>query len=124
MTRSQERVQTRKFPVDQQTSTIELEANRQALPKSSKLSQLSWEEIASRARMEADGNAGEVIVADLMSDTVRWRNVLTDMIEEGEDKLHALRRLKGPQRNQIIRDFEGEMELLFCLLYTSPSPRD
>ena len=81
MTRSQERVQTRKFPVDQQTSTIELEANRQALPKSSKLSQLSWEEIASRARMEADGNAGEVIVADLMSDTVRWRNVLTDMIE-------------------------------------------
>ena len=113
MTRSLERVQTRKFPVDQQTSTIELEANRQALPKSSKLSQLSWEEIASRARMEADGNAGDAIVADLMSDTVRWRNVLTDMIEEGEDKLHALRRLKGPQRNQIIRDFEGEMELLF-----------
>ena len=91
MIRSPEWVQTRKFPVDQQTSTIELEANRQTLPKFSKLSQLSWEEIASRARLEADGNAGEAILADLTSDTVRWRNVLTDMIEEAEDKLHALR---------------------------------
>ena len=58
--------------------------------------------------MEADGNAGEVIVADLMSDTVRWRNVLTDMIEEGEDKFTlAATKAATESNNQRFRRGNG-----------------
>ena len=110
------------------------------------LADLSWQEIASRARLEADGVADQHVVTALSTDPLRWRNVLIDMIESAEDRLQSVRRLKGPQRNQVIIDFEGELGLLTdayqratgkayqvdnqqdqngsCLLYTSPSPRD
>ena len=52
------------------------------------------------------------MVAELESDPIRWRNVLTDMIEDAEDTLQSIRRIKGPQRNQIITDFESEFKSL------------
>ena len=76
------------------------------------LASLSWVEIQKRARLEADGAASAAIVAELESDPVRWRNVLTDMIEEAEDTLQSVRRIKGPHRNQIMTDFENELTLL------------
>ena len=76
------------------------------------LADLSWQEIASRARLEADGVADQHVVTALSTDPLRWRNVLIDMIESAEDRLQSVRRLKGPQRNQIIIDFEGELGLL------------
>ena len=79
---------------------------------SSRLVDLSWQEIAALARLEADGEADEQIAAELSTDRLRWRNVLIDMIEASEDRLHSVRRLKGPQRNQIIVDFESELGLL------------
>ncbi len=76
------------------------------------LASLSWDEIQQRARLEADGAASASIIAQLESDPVRWRNVLTDMIEEAEDTLQSVRRIKGPHRNQIMTDFESEFSLL------------
>ena len=73
---------------------------------------MSWEQIEERARLEADGEAPAAMIAELESDPVRWRNVLTDMIEDAEDTLQSIRRLKGPQRNQIITDFETEFRSL------------
>ena len=76
------------------------------------LASLSWDEIQQRARLEADGAASASVIAQLESDPVRWRNVLTDMIEEAEDTLQSVRRIKGPHRNQIMTDFESEFSLL------------
>ncbi|HAF68400.1 MAG TPA: hypothetical protein DCL16_04680, partial [Acidimicrobiaceae bacterium] len=76
------------------------------------LASLTWDEIRERARLEADGTAPATVIAELESDPVRWRNVLTDMIEDAEDVLQSIRRIKGPQRNQIMTDFEGEFSLL------------
>ena len=73
---------------------------------------MSWEQIEQRARLEADGAASTTMIAELESDPVRWRNVLTDMIEDAEDTLQSIRRIKGPQRNQIITDFESEFRSL------------
>ena len=73
---------------------------------------MSWEQIEERARLAADGEAPAAMIAELESDPVRWRNVLTDMIEDAEDTLQSIRRLKGPQRNQIITDFETEFRSL------------
>ena len=78
----------------------------------SRLVDLSWQDIAALARIEADGEANEQVVSELSTDRLRWRNVLVDMIEASEDRLHSVRRLKGPQRNQIIVDFESELSLL------------
>lgn len=78
----------------------------------SRLVDRSWQEIAVLARLEADGEADEHTTTELATDRLRWRNVLIDMIEASEDRLHSVRRLKGPQRNQIIVDFEGELNLL------------
>jgi len=76
------------------------------------LAPLSWAEIHERARLEADGAASAAIIAELESDPVRWRNVLSDMIEDAEDTLQSIRRIKGPHRNQIMTDFESEFRLL------------
>ena len=79
---------------------------------SSRLATLSWQEIADLARLEADGDVAQQALPELSTDPLRWRNVLIDMIEDAEDRLQSVRRLKGPQRNQVIIDFEGELVLL------------
>ena len=79
---------------------------------SSRLATLSWQEIADLARLEADGDVAQQALPELSTDPLRWRNVLIDMIEDAEDRRQSVRRLKGPQRNQVIIDFEGELVLL------------
>ncbi len=93
------------------TTEAEVSTNADARLQSC-LADRSWQEIAALARLEADGDADEQITTELSTDRLRWRNVLIDMIETAEDRLHSVRRLKGPQRNQIIIDFEGELNLL------------
>ncbi len=99
--------------MDATNSTIE---SQESAPRNgsltSLLATLSWGEIEERARLEADGTAAPAILAELKSDPIRWRNVLTDMIENAEDTLQSIRRIKGPQRNQIITDFENEFRSL------------
>ena len=90
--------------------TTKLDSTSQG--NASLLAALSWAEIHERARLEADGAASAAIIAELESDPVRWRNVLSDMIEDAEDTLQSIRRIKGPHRNQIMTDFESEFRLL------------
>ena len=44
--------------------------------------------------MEADGVADQSELDQLSSDPIRWRNVLTDLIEDLEDRMQSVRRLK------------------------------
>ncbi|MFL2986653.1 MAG: DEAD/DEAH box helicase [Candidatus Poriferisodalaceae bacterium] len=103
----------KKNEVDAANSTIESENSAPDNGSSvSLLATMSWDQIEERARLEADGVAPAAMVAELQSDPIRWRNVLTDMIEDAEDTLQSIRRIKGPQRNQIITDFESEFRSL------------
>ena len=99
--------------MDARNPTIQLErSNADAAQRQSLLATLSWSQIAKLVRTEADGLADPNELEQLASDPIRWRNVLTDMIEDLEDRMHSIRRLKGPQRKQVIIDFEGEFTLL------------
>ena len=64
---------------------------------------MSWEQIEERARLEADGEAPAAMIAELESDPVRWRNVLTDMIEDAEDTLNQYDALKGHNETRSSR---------------------
>ena len=99
--------------MDARNPTLQLErSNTDAAQRQSLLATLSWSQIAKLVRTEADGLADPNELEQLASDPIRWRNVLTDMIEDLEDRMHSIRRLKGPQRKQVIIDFEGEFTLL------------
>ena len=99
--------------MDARNPTIQLErSNTDVAQRQSLLATLSWSQIAKLVRTEADGLADPNELEQLASDPIRWRNVLTDMIEDLEDRMHSIRRLKGPQRKQVIIDFEGEFTLL------------
>ena len=104
---------TKKKQVDATNPTRQLEkTDVAAAHRASLLATLSWGQIAALVRMEADGVADQSELDQLSSDPIRWRNVLTDLIEDLEDRMQSVRRLKGPQRKQVILDFEGEFELL------------
>tara|TARA_Y100001970_G_scaffold294161_1_gene447723 strand:+ start:562 stop:3966 length:3405 start_codon:yes stop_codon:yes gene_type:complete len=99
--------------VDAINPTIELKnSNLDEGQTPSLLASLSWSQIAALARIEADGLADQKELEQLASDPIRWRNVITDMIEDLEDRMQSIRRLKGPQRKQVILDFDGELALL------------
>lgn len=57
----------------------------------------------------ADGRATPDQLALLEADPVRWRWALEDLLEELEDDLDEVRKLEGPERIQVIADFEGEL---------------
>lgn len=99
--------------MDAPNPTIEIEDSKTTeVDPRSLLASLSWKQIAARARVEADGVATDEELNELSSDPIRWRNVLIDMIEEIEDRIQSIRRMRGPQRKQVILDFEGELTLL------------
>jgi superfamily II DNA or RNA helicase len=73
----------------------------------------------------ADGSATPEQLALLEADPGRWRAVVEDLLEEVEDRLDAVRQLSGPERLQVIADFEAELaqlEAAYDLLAKTDDP--
>jgi hypothetical protein len=60
----------------------------------------------------ADGTASPEQLATLEADPRRWRFALEDLMEDTEDRLESVRRLTGPERQQVVADFEAELARL------------
>jgi hypothetical protein len=78
---------------------------------------------ATAAWAAADGTATPAQLADLEASPRAWRWALEDLLEETEDHLDAVRRLQGPERNQVVADFEdelGRLEAAYDLLTKVP----
>jgi superfamily II DNA or RNA helicase len=76
------------------------------------LAELGWHQIADLVRAEAEGRATEAATAALEADRPRWRMVLMDLLDETEDRLDAVRQLPGPERRQVVADFQAELDEL------------
>jgi len=81
-------------------------------PEVVRLSTLRWEQVAPLVRTEAEGRATPTDLATLEADRPRWRAVLMDLLDEAEDHLESVRRLKGPERNQVVADLQSEFDEL------------
>ncbi len=60
----------------------------------------------------ADGNATADQLAALEADPIAWRWALEDLLEVTEDHLDVVRRIEGPERLQVVSDFEAELARL------------
>ena len=54
---------------------------------------------------EIDGRASEDDVEKLFAEPRRWRKVLFDRLEEADDAVDRARKIKGPERDQVVADF-------------------
>src|SRR6476620_2116449 len=73
----------------------------------------------------ADGNATEDQLALLEADPRAWRITLERLLDETEDNLDSVRQLPGPERDQVVRDFEEELarlEAAYDLLTRASDP--
>ncbi|MDQ4069379.1 MAG: hypothetical protein M3203_07915, partial [Actinomycetota bacterium] len=57
---------------------------------------------------EAAGEATEAQLALLEEHRVEWRTGLQRLLRETESNLAKVRNLTGPERDQVVADFEGE----------------
>ncbi|HET6795286.1 MAG TPA: DEAD/DEAH box helicase, partial [Acidimicrobiales bacterium] len=64
----------------------------------------------------AAGDATPDQLALLEADRPRWRRTLERLLAETEDNLVAVRSLSGPERAQVVADFEQERERLAAAL--------
>jgi hypothetical protein len=83
------------------------------------------EALEAAAWAAADGSATPEQLAILEADPIRWRDVVEDLLEDVEDRLDAVRRLDGPERSQVVADFEAELaalEAAFDLLTKTDDP--
>jgi hypothetical protein len=60
----------------------------------------------------AEGVATAEELARLEADPDGWRNVLERLLDETEDNLSAARSLRGSERDQVVADLEGALDLL------------
>ena len=60
----------------------------------------------------AEGTASPEQLALLEADPRQWRWTLEDLLEETEDRLDAVRQIKGGERSQVVADFEAELSRL------------
>src|SRR3954452_11483350 len=60
----------------------------------------------------AEGTASDDQIAVLEADLVGWRRILSQLLDEAEDGLEAVRQLNGPERAQVVADFEEQFALL------------
>ena len=67
----------------------------------------------------AAGTASPEQLAQLEADPKLWRFALEDLLEDAEDRLESVRKLTGPERFQVVADFEAENCKPFS--YTQPS---
>src|SRR3954451_46805 len=73
----------------------------------------------------ADGTATPDQLTLLEAAPGRWRDVVEDLLEDVEDRLDAVRQLTGPERTQVVADFESELaslEAAFDLLSKTDDP--
>ncbi len=68
--------------------------------------------LESAAWAAADGTATAEQLALLEADPRSWRWALEDLLEETEDNLESVRRIQGPERAQVVADFEAELARL------------
>ena len=57
----------------------------------------------------ADGTATSPQLDLLEADPRAWRWVLEDLLEDTADRLDVVRRIDGPERSQVVADFEAEL---------------
>jgi superfamily II DNA or RNA helicase len=60
----------------------------------------------------AEGTATTTQLAQLEADPRGWRQTLERLLDDVEDQLDAVRGLSGPERDQVIADFEDELAKL------------
>ncbi len=73
----------------------------------------------------AEGIATREQIALLEADPKAWRYTLERLIDDTEDQLDEVRRLKGPERDQVVADFAAELarlEVSYDLLTRVPDP--
>jgi hypothetical protein len=73
----------------------------------------------------ADGSATPDQLELLEADRDRWCDVLEHLLDDTEDRLAEVRRLGGPERAQVVADFEAELAQLdaaYDLLFTADDP--
>ncbi len=83
------------------------------------------EALEAAAWAAADGSATPEQLAILEADPRRWRDVVEDLLEDVEDRLDSVRQLTGPERTQVVADFETELaqlEAAFDLLSKTDDP--
>ncbi len=73
----------------------------------------------------AEGIATREQIALLEADTRAWRLTLERLIDDTEDQLEEVRRIQGPERDQVVADFTQELARLdaaYDLLTKVPDP--
>ncbi|HJR26096.1 MAG TPA: hypothetical protein VJ804_11515, partial [Acidimicrobiales bacterium] len=73
----------------------------------------------------AEGTATAAQLAQLEADPVGWRRTLERLLDDVEDQLDAVRQLDGPERDQVVADFEQEvarLEAAYDLLTKADDP--
>jgi hypothetical protein len=60
----------------------------------------------------AEGIATRHQIALLEADPGRWRRMLERLIDDTEDRLDDVRQLVGPERDQVVADFQQELDRL------------
>lgn len=83
------------------------------------------EALVEAAWAAADGRATPDQLHLLEADPARWRDVLEHLLDDTEDRLAAVRQLGGPERAQVVADFEAELAQLdaaYDLLFTTDDP--
>lgn len=56
---------------------------------------------------EIEGNASEDDTAALFAEPRRWRRALFDRLDEADDAVDRAKRIEGPERAQVVMDFES-----------------
>ncbi|HRW37090.1 MAG TPA: DEAD/DEAH box helicase [Aquihabitans sp.] len=73
----------------------------------------------------ADGSATPEQLALLEAEPRRWLDAVEDLLEDVEDRLESVRQLPGPERTQVVADFEAELaqlEAAYDLLNKTDDP--
>ncbi len=73
----------------------------------------------------AEGSATPEQLALLEADRERWLDVLERLLDEAEDRLDAALGLSGPERTQVVADFEAELaqlETAYDLVFDTDDP--
>jgi hypothetical protein len=68
--------------------------------------------LESAAWAAAEGTATPAQLAQLEADPVGWRRTLERLLDDVEDQLEAVRLIEGPERDQVVADFEQELARL------------
>ncbi|MBK5223982.1 MAG: DEAD/DEAH box helicase [Acidimicrobiia bacterium] len=77
---------------------------------------LTDDELVSLIELAAAAEADAAQLALLARHQQRWLTTLDDLLEQTEDDLESVRNLTGPERDQVVADFEAERGRLLSAL--------